>query len=127
MSLPIEFLPEASSDIEVAFQWYEQQQLGLGFEFLAFLDAAFTEVVRRPFSFPKVLRKTRKVVLRRFPYLLFFSIEESRILVTGVFHAHREPGSWNDRIRERAASYSDVVARGSRHNKPLQPTGFAGG
>ena len=26
MSLPIEFLPEPPSDIEVAFQWYEQRQ-----------------------------------------------------------------------------------------------------
>ena len=105
MSLRVGFLPEAASDMEAAFWWYEQQQSGLGQEFLKNLDVAFREAADRPLSFPLVVRRTRKVVVRRFPYLVFFAVEGERVLVTGVFHAHRDPGSWEDRIREGVTAY----------------------
>ena len=105
MSLRIVFLPEAASDIESAFWWYEQREIGLGREFLRVLAATFEDIADRPLSFPKLLRRTRKVVVRQFPYLVFFALEEECVLVTGVFHAHREPDSWENRIREGASSY----------------------
>ena len=105
MSLRVVLVPEAASDMEAAFWWYEQQQSGLGQEFLETVNAALREAADRPLSFPLVVRRTRKVVVRRFPYLLFFAVEGERVLVTGVFHAHRDPGSWQDRIREGGTAY----------------------
>ena len=96
----VEFLPEAEQDVEEAFWWYERQRAGLGLEFLLALDAAVSGVLRLPDGHALVARRTRKMLLRRFPFLLLYVLEERRILVTAVFHGRRNPRSWSDRVRE---------------------------
>ena len=112
MTVPITFLPEAAADLEGAFRWYERQRPGLGRDFLESLDRVFRQVSERPLSFPLVSRRTWKAVVRRFPYLVFYAVEESgEVLVTGVLHAHRDPELRRDRIRERAAICSGRIAQ----------------
>jgi len=125
--LPIDFLAEAESEIEDAYRWYEIQSPGLGIRFLFSMEAALRRASENPLSYPAVLRRTRKALVRRFPYLVFYVVEEERILVTGVFHGHRHPESWTDRIRETVASYDLGPEAVGRHNGPVQPTGSAGG
>jgi plasmid stabilization system protein ParE len=108
--LAVEILPEAEAEIEEAFGWYELQRPGLGRQFLVAIDDAREQASGRPFSFPTVLRRTRRTVIRRFPYLVFYVVEQDRILVTGVFHAYRDPGAWSDRLREVARPYRVVAA-----------------
>ena len=64
----------------------------------------------------------RKALLRRFPYAVFFEVEELRITVVAVYHGRRKPHGWSDRISE-----PGVGRYGQAHNKPLQPTGSADG
>ena len=106
MTLAIDFLPQAESEIEAASLWYEEQSPGLGFRFLFAIDAALRRASENPLSFPRELRRTRKAVIRRFPYVVFYAVEKERILVTGVFHGRRHPRSWADRIREGIPVYA---------------------
>ena len=106
MTLPVGFLPEAESEVEAAYVYYEKQRPGLGLQFLLAFDAAVSRASENPRVFPRVARRTRKALLRRFPYLVFYVVEEYRILVTGVFHGHRDPGAWSDRVREKRARYN---------------------
>ena len=110
MTLPIEFLPEAELEILNAFVWYECRRPGLGHEFLGALDAALVEATASPRGFPKVARRTRKALLRRFPYLVLYVVDESRILVLGVLHGHRDPDAWSDRVREPKQRYARATA-----------------
>ena len=105
MTRPIDFLPEAELEIEGAYIWYERQRPGLGIQFLLALDAALMRAAESPLVFPKAARRTRKALLRRFPYLVLYVDEESRILITGVFHGHRDPDAWSDRVREKMPRY----------------------
>ena len=38
----------------------------------------------------------------RFPYLVLYVLEDQHIFVTAVFHGHRDPRRWSDRVREGA-------------------------
>ena len=67
---------------------------GLGPEFLRAADACLVGVQRNPSAFPKVHKEVRRALVRKFPYDLFYIIEEDRIVVVGCFHARRDPIDW---------------------------------
>ena len=89
--------PEAEEELQKAFAWYEARVSGLGSEFLLCVDAAFSAVLRNPLQFPQVHRNIRRILTRRFPYEIFFIIDEQRIIVLAVFHAKRNPKLWKER------------------------------
>jgi toxin ParE1/3/4 len=89
--------PEAELDVRDACAWYEKQAQGLGAGFLLSLDAALRSIQRRPLQYPIIYRAVRRCLLRRFPYSIFYLVEEVRIVVVAVFHAKRNPISWQER------------------------------
>ena len=99
----LHLLPEAELDLEEAFTWYEAQRSGLGSEFLLAFDAAIEEIRRLSESRELVALKTHRILLRRFPYFILYTFNEHEVLVTSVFHSHRDPRSWSDRVREEPA------------------------
>jgi plasmid stabilization system protein ParE len=96
----VQLLPEAEREVEEAFRWYERQRRGLGFEFLLAFDATMEALRRLPEGHEAVGPRTRKALLRRFPYLVLYALEGQLVLVTAVFHGHRDPRRWSDRVRE---------------------------
>ncbi|MBK6939499.1 MAG: type II toxin-antitoxin system RelE/ParE family toxin [Planctomycetes bacterium] len=110
MTLPIHFLPEAEREVVDAFAWYERQRRGLGLEFLLAFDAAIEKLRRIPDGHELVASRTRKALLRRFPYLVLYAVEADRVLITAVFHARRDPRDRTDRVRERSPAESDHVS-----------------
>jgi plasmid stabilization system protein ParE len=103
---------EAERELEDAFWWYERQPSGLGLELLLAFDAAVESLRRLPEGHELVALKTRKVLLRRFPYLVLYAVEAERVLITTVFHGRRDPRRWSDRVREGAFGLGEIeVAR----------------
>jgi plasmid stabilization system protein ParE len=88
---------EAETDVASAWAWYESRRAGLGEDFLLCLDAALGRVLRAPEAFPYVHRDIRRVLVRRFPYAVFYLTEPSRIVVLAVLHCHRESEIWKGR------------------------------
>lgn len=88
--------PEAEVEIEFAAEWYESKRPGLGAEFMASLDAAFEAVLETPTASPRWRSNYpfRKYLLRRFPHVVFFKIEEDAVEIVAVAHAKRRPGYW---------------------------------
>lgn len=90
--------PEAEADIAQAFDWYEARVAGLGSEFLLVLDAALSSILRNPSSYSVVYKNVHRALTRRFPFAIFFIVQESRIVVLSVFHVKRNPQEWKKRI-----------------------------
>jgi toxin ParE1/3/4 len=86
--------PEAVREVQAAFDWYEERSAGLGLEFLRAADACLAGVQRNPQAFPKVYKAVHRVLMRKFPYALFYLIEEEKIVVVACFHAKRDPIDW---------------------------------
>ena len=89
--------PEAEQDMREAYSWYEAQMPGLGANFLLHVDAAFRSVQRYPLQYPVIYRNARRCLVRRFPYSIIYVVEDKRIVVLAVFHAKRDPKSWQTR------------------------------
>jgi toxin ParE1/3/4 len=84
----------AEHDIRSAFEWYESQRSGLGTEFLAALRERLEAVRDHPESSPVLYRGTRRAVVSRFPYLIFYVARPERVAVLAVLHHARNPAVW---------------------------------
>jgi len=65
----------ADADIEAAFEWYESEQSGLGLEFLEEVRAAYARVLDGPLKYQELRSGIRRALTRRFPYGIYFSVE----------------------------------------------------
>jgi plasmid stabilization system protein ParE len=77
--------------------WYEQQRPGLGTEFAAACHSALAVIRDRPHVFRLVHGDVRRVLLRRFPYAIFYRYREAELLVVAVMHERRDPRRWHER------------------------------
>ena len=90
--------PEAAGDIGEAIEWYEGQRPGLGIEFVLELDAAIDRAVLNPEAYAIQYQDARRVLIRRFPYSVYYVVEASAIEIFGVLHQHRVPQAWQSRL-----------------------------
>jgi plasmid stabilization system protein ParE len=88
----------ARADIDEAFRWYESRSPGLGSEFVRAIDACVALIERYPESHAEVYRQTRRTLLRRFPYAVFYVIQSETIEIVACFHVRRDPRRWRERM-----------------------------
>ncbi len=81
----------AAADIDEAFLWYEKQRAGLGEEFLREVEAVRTRIVLNPETFPVTHRQTRRVLLQRFPYAMYYRLAGDLVIVVACMHGRRDP------------------------------------
>ena len=79
------------ADIEAAFDWYESEQPGLGLEFLDEVRAAYARILDGPFKYQELRSGIRRALTRRFPYAIYFSLENDLIVVIAVLDTARDP------------------------------------
>ena len=91
MTYDLSFLPEVEEDVISAYSWYEEKARGLGEEFLRIFYASANNLSRNPLLYQKVYGDFRRLLLRRFPYAIYFLIKENEIIVFGLFHCARDP------------------------------------
>ena len=83
--------------MEDAARWYERQNEGLGDEFLDEVLETFDAISENPYLYAVVHRKTRKVLTNRFPFAIYYRIEEDSVVVLAVMHGSRHPKRWKER------------------------------
>ena len=77
MKATVRLREEAGRDLAAAASWYEQQREGLGHEFLDEAFSAFQLVAELPLTYPIVHRDTRRALMTRFPFGIYFRAELS--------------------------------------------------
>lgn len=97
MTLEIRLRPEAEQDLADAAVWYEEQRQGLGHEFLDEVLTMFSSIAKNPLIYPDVHRSTRRAVIHRFPFSVYFRVESATIVVVAVIHGSRNPHRWKSR------------------------------
>jgi hypothetical protein len=74
-----------------AYEWYEEQQAGLGDLFLKELDSCYDKIEIWPSAYAKVKKNFRQIILKKFPYVVVFEIFENNVVVYAIFHTSRSP------------------------------------
>jgi plasmid stabilization system protein ParE len=94
---PVVFRPEAEDDVLEARAWYESRRLGLGQEFALAIETLIDRIAANPTVFPVVQSETRRAVLSRFPYAIYFRSSDEAIVVLAI-HGRQHPSRWQTRL-----------------------------
>ena len=97
MSFKVHFRHEAEKDITEAAEWYESQRKGLGSEFLDEILNACQLISENPELYPAVHRNSRRALIHKFPFGVFYKVIDKSIVVIAVMHGSRKPSKWKNR------------------------------
>jgi toxin ParE1/3/4 len=82
---------DAQADILAAARFYEAERQGLGFEFVDEIEHASTLIRANPLLFTLVDDPIRRVLMRRFPYGVFYEPGEQLDTILAVVDLRRDP------------------------------------
>ncbi len=97
MIFVVRLQPDAEQDLADAAAWYEAQVPGLGHQFLDEILATFASVSNAPLIYPVVHRNTRRALAHRFPFGVYYRVEQKDVVVLAVMHGSRSPRRWKFR------------------------------
>lgn len=86
--------PRARLQIAEAADWYDSQSSGRGDDFLRSFQETIEVICRNPYQFQVLRGELRRVVLRRFPYIVIYAVSESEVTVLRCVHSRRHPRTW---------------------------------
>lgn len=89
--------PDVHEEVQIAYDWYEQQVPGLGEDFLSELDSAFDSIKQLPLTWPRFGKQMRRFLLTKFPYAVVYRPGATVCFVVAVMHQSRRPGYWEPR------------------------------
>jgi plasmid stabilization system protein ParE len=97
----IRFTPDADTELAEARQWPFNKKHTIAKtwtrKFMERIDDALSLIVRDPRLYPIVYKTLRRVVVRRFPFAVFYEVMANEIQVIAVFHSRRDPEIWKSR------------------------------
>lgn len=83
---------EAVRDLSSARDWYDSRLPGLGDQFLDEAAAAIRRLEEHPTRTPLYYQNFRRILLRRFPYKIFYQVLAHRVVIFRVLHAKQSHG-----------------------------------
>lgn len=98
MTLPLRVRALAEDDIQRARDFYEDRSSGLGGRFMERLREALERIRFMPEAYAIISKNVRVKVLDKFPYVIYYRIMKSEILVLAVLHGRRDAAEWKSRI-----------------------------
>jgi len=85
------YTQRAKNDVEIAFEWYEKQRTGLGFDFLDCVEVTVKLIMENPKMYGILYTSFRRCLIRRYPFSVFYTIEQDQIIVHSIFDNRQDP------------------------------------
>tara|TARA_R110002072_G_scaffold21664_1_gene76503 strand:- start:32449 stop:32730 length:282 start_codon:yes stop_codon:yes gene_type:complete len=89
--LNFEIKEEAKSDLLIAFSYYEDASTGLGEKFFNAVEEAFVFITNSPEAYPVKRDVYRECRIRKFPFVVVYSVSDDSIIVYSVFNTWKNP------------------------------------
>jgi plasmid stabilization system protein ParE len=93
----VSFHPRARDEVEAAQAWYEERSLLAATGFLHEISVAVRRIGEAPQRYPVAESGTRRILLDRFPFNVYYRVGGDRITIIAVAHHRRRPGYWAGR------------------------------
>lgn len=101
MTYSLKLLPIVYNDLREAKKWYNEKKEHLGEEFKQAVNREFNYIKTYPEHYQRKYKELRQSLVTRFPYAIFYLIEESKkqIIIFGVLHTSRNPEIVRSKIK----------------------------
>ncbi len=93
----VEFHPDALREVEDAQASYEARSVIAASAFLRKLSLAIQRVREALDSHAVAEAGTRRLLLDRFPFTIYYRLVKEAVIVAAVAHQTRRPGYWSTR------------------------------
>ena len=94
------FHPEALEEYMQASSFYADISHELAEAFIESIETGIEQILENPEAWQIVKEDMRRHLVNRFPFGIYYCIEEETILIYAVMHMSREPEYWTRRTRE---------------------------
>lgn len=91
------FHPDIEHEVKASYEWYQNQAVGLGGDFLTELETAYQTISELPDTWPKFQKDFRRFLLSKFPFSVIYRFNQKTVFVVAVMHNSRKPGYWIQR------------------------------
>jgi plasmid stabilization system protein ParE len=95
----LEFHPRALQEAENAVAWYAERSMRAAERFVEEVEAAVAAIRETPERWSRFDGEARRMLLRRYPYIVIYRVLTDRIQVLAVAHGRRRPGYWHERLK----------------------------
>ena len=92
----VDFAKEASYEFRESVEWYESKAQGLGLKFTDEIDSTIERIKLNPDLYQSITENIRKIQVNKFPYSVFYKIEDDILVILRIFHSKRKPMKWHD-------------------------------
>ncbi len=90
----VKFAEEAVYEFRDSVKWHESKAEGLGLRFTDEIDSTVERIKLNPELYREVAKDIRRIQVNRFPYSIFYKIEDDILIILRVFHNKRKPVEW---------------------------------
>lgn len=91
--------PKAQQDIKKAIEWYKEQSENLPKKLLNKIDESLEKIEKTPEHYQKRYNEIRIVFTKKFPYGIYYTLEENTIFVHAVLHTKQNPKTAEKRVK----------------------------
>ena len=93
----VRFVAPAQQEFLQQVAHYEQVQKGLGERFITAVERALARAAAFPLAGAPAAAQTRRVIVKGFPFSLFYRPCGDGIIIFALAHHARRPGYWAER------------------------------
>ena len=94
MKAVVSFHRLADYELNEAIQYYELERPGLGSAFLREAERCLRFISEHPQAGRELLGQVRRLLLRRFPFGLLYTLKPDGIRILAVMNLKRRPAYW---------------------------------
>ena len=94
----IELSDDAEIDLKSSFEYYFYEDPQVADSFFKQINISFEKIKQDPKMFTIVYGSIRKYVLLKFPFVIYYRIDDVIVQIIAIFHTSRNPQIWNERI-----------------------------
>jgi plasmid stabilization system protein ParE len=94
------FYKAAQIEFDLAVEYYENQLSGLGIRYSREVQKSLERIKLFPDGYSPISKRTRRCLVRGFPYGIIYKATADEVIVVAVAHLHRRPDYWASRTRQ---------------------------
>ncbi len=87
---------QAILEIKDAFEWYEEQKEGLGYEFINKIEDCYNNLSKYPERYSYINHLYRRIKTNRFPYIIIYEIDDNTVIIIRVRQLKQKPINLQD-------------------------------
>ena len=96
----LRILQEAEQEYHSSIEYYSDRDPGVGSRFVSAVEDKLQKIRESPLSYALVSRNIREAIVAKFPYAIYFTVNDESVDVWAVFHHCRNPVVWQSRTGE---------------------------